>query len=151
MCKRKSKLSDFSNRHSKSSQCMELGIEPYLCTISPLPISASTETSSVDFASPQSSDRGLEISPFERLGNTTTVDFESNNFSWGTLSLLHHIEHSSSTDYSEDEMTKPLEVTVNSGGVIFFALFENPASNLLAKESMAVIKFAASRMITQSE
>lgn len=39
MRKRKGKLSDFSNRHSKSSQCMELSIERSLCSTSPPSIS----------------------------------------------------------------------------------------------------------------
>lgn len=45
-----------------------------------------------------------------------------------------------------------VQVTVNSGGVVFFALFnqsENDESS--PKEAAAVIKFSSSRMATQSE
>ncbi|XP_022856567.1 dual specificity protein phosphatase PHS1-like [Olea europaea var. sylvestris] len=80
------------------------------------------------------------------------LDIESSCFSWNMLSSLHHTEHSSSTEQSEDEMNKALEVTVNSGGVVFFALFnqsENDESS--PKEAAAVIKFSSSRMATQSE
>ncbi|KAF6158928.1 hypothetical protein GIB67_012345 [Kingdonia uniflora] len=49
-------------------------------------------------------------------------------------------------------MNKPLEVTVNSGGVVFFVLFGKPLSDESSpKESAVVIKIASSRMATQSE
>ncbi|KAJ8772483.1 hypothetical protein K2173_027660 [Erythroxylum novogranatense] len=93
-----------------------------------------------------------EINLWERLGKAATLDIESNSFSWGMLSSLHHTEHSSSTDQSEDDMNKALEVTVNSGGVVFFALFNQPGSDdTNPKEAVAVIKFSSSRMATQSE
>ena len=41
-------------------------------------------------------------------------------------------------------------MTVNSGGVVFFALF-SAGNNGLPKEEAAVIKFAASKMATQAE
>lgn len=45
-----------------------------------------------------------------------------------------------------------IQVTVNSGGVVFFALFNTSDNDdLLPKEAAAVIKFASSRMATQSE
>lgn len=41
---------------------------------------------------------------------------------------------------------------MNSGGVVFFALFNNNESReFLPKEAAAVIKIASSRMATQSE
>jgi atypical dual specificity phosphatase len=40
---------------------------------------------------------------------------------------------------------------VNSGGVVFFALFNSLGKNGLPKEEAAVIKFAASKMATQAE
>lgn len=41
---------------------------------------------------------------------------------------------------------------MNSGGVVFFAFFSQPADNDgLAKEAAAVIKISSSRMATQSE
>lgn len=39
---------------------------------------------------------------------------------------------------------------MNSGGVVFFALF-NSSSNVLPKEAAAVIKFSSSKMSTQAE
>lgn len=45
-----------------------------------------------------------------------------------------------------------MQVTVNSGGVVFFALFNQPGSDdAPPKEAAAVIKFSSSRMATQSE
>ncbi|PSS07627.1 Dual specificity protein like [Actinidia chinensis var. chinensis] len=80
------------------------------------------------------------------------LDIESNSFSWDMLSSLHHTERSSSTEHSEDEMNKALEVTVNSGGVVFFALFNQPMLDEFSpKEAAAVIKISSSRMATQSE
>ncbi|XP_052164342.1 dual specificity protein phosphatase PHS1-like isoform X2 [Oryza glaberrima] len=99
---------------------------------------------------PLTSSQPTEISLWERLGNASALDIESPDFSWNMLSSLHHTEHSSSSDHSEDEMSKPLEVTVNSGGVVFFALF-NSSSNVLPKEAAAVIKFSSSKMSTQAE
>ncbi|KAL9156433.1 hypothetical protein ABFS82_09G076600 [Erythranthe guttata] len=97
-------------------------------------------------------EQATDISLWERLGKADMLDIESNSFSWNTLSSLHHTEHGSSTDQSEDDMNKPLEVTVNSGGVVFFALFSQPESDeSCPKESAAVIKFSSSRMATQSE
>lgn len=41
---------------------------------------------------------------------------------------------------------------MNSGGVVFFALFgRSDKDDLMAKEAAAVIKFSSSRMATQSE
>ncbi|KAL3649335.1 hypothetical protein CASFOL_005738 [Castilleja foliolosa] len=90
---------------------------------------------------------GLKISPpgqstefslWERLGKADMLDIESSSFSWNTLSSLHHTEHSSSTDQSEDEMNKSLESQP-----------DNDESS--PKEAAAVIKFSSSRMATQSE
>ncbi|KAF8408478.1 hypothetical protein HHK36_007633 [Tetracentron sinense] len=93
-----------------------------------------------------------EASLWERLGKATILDIESSEFSWDMLSSLHHTEHSSSTEHSEDEMNRALEVTVNSGGVVFFALFNRPETvDSFPKEEAAVIKISSSRMATQSE
>eukprot|EP01018_Ginkgo_biloba_P028023 Gb_35255 [translate_table: standard] len=93
-----------------------------------------------------------EITLWERLGRAVALDIEANEFSWDTLTSLHHTEHTSSTEHSEDEMSKSLEVTVNSGGVVFFALYENDQrKDGDAKEGVAVLKFSSSRMATQSE
>lgn len=55
-------------------------------------------------------EQATEISLWERLGNAATMDIESSSFSWDMLSSLHHTEHSSSNDQSEDEMSRALEV-----------------------------------------
>lgn len=55
-------------------------------------------------------DQPPDISLWERLGNASALDIESSGFSWNTLSSLHHTEHSSSSEHSEDEMNKALEV-----------------------------------------
>jgi atypical dual specificity phosphatase len=54
-----------------------------------------------------------EISLWERLGNSSALDIESSEFSWDVLSSLHHTEHSSSSEQTEDEMNKALEVCHN--------------------------------------
>nr|XP_010921613.1 dual specificity protein phosphatase PHS1 [Elaeis guineensis] len=105
-----------------------------------------------DIVNAPADDQPPEMSLWERLGNAAMLDIESSDFSWNDLSSLHHTEHTSSTEHSEDEMNKALEVTVNSGGVVFFALFNTSDNDdLLPKEAAAVIKFASSRMATQSE
>ncbi|KDO51295.1 hypothetical protein CISIN_1g038745mg, partial [Citrus sinensis] len=106
----------------------------------------------VDPKGPLPTEQPTENSLWERLGKASMLDIESSLFSWDMLSSLHHTEHSSSTDQSEDELNKALEVTVNSGGVVFFALFNQPGSDdAPPKEAAAVIKFSSSRMATQSE
>ncbi|CAI8599034.1 unnamed protein product [Vicia faba] len=93
-----------------------------------------------------------EISVWDRLGKAEMLDIESSSFTWDMLSSLHHTEHTSSNDHSEDEMNRALEMTVNSGGVVFFALFNVDGSNDASpKEAAAVIKISSSRMATQSE
>ncbi|PON67250.1 Dual specificity phosphatase [Parasponia andersonii] len=105
-----------------------------------------------DLKDPLPHDQTTEISLWERLGKAAMMDIESSSFSWDRLSSLHHTEHSSSTEQSEDEMNKALEVTVNSGGVVFFALFSQPGDDdTSTKEAAAVIKFSSSRMASQSE
>ncbi|XP_021673387.2 dual specificity protein phosphatase PHS1 isoform X2 [Hevea brasiliensis] len=106
----------------------------------------------VDSKSDPPPEQAQETSLWERLGKAAVLDIESSSFSWDMLSSLHHTEHSSSTEQSEDEMNKALEVTVNSGGVVFFALFNQHGNNdASSKEAAAVIKFSSSRMATQSE
>uniref|UniRef100_A0A3N7HIP3 Actin-fragmin kinase catalytic domain-containing protein n=1 Tax=Populus trichocarpa TaxID=3694 RepID=A0A3N7HIP3_POPTR len=112
---------------------------------------SSVGESLVDSKSPPP-EQAPEVSLWERLGKAAALDIESSSFSWDMLSSLHHTEHSSSTENSEDEMSKALEVTVNSGGVVFFALFNQQGNaDAFHKESAAVIKFSSSRMATQSE
>nr|GMC90849.1 dual specificity protein phosphatase PHS1-like isoform X2 [Ipomoea batatas] len=98
------------------------------------------------------SEQASEVSLWERLGKAAMLDIESSSFSWNMLSSLHHIEQTTSTEQSEDEMNKALEVTVNSGGVVFFALFNQPRNDGSSpKEAAAVIKIPSKRMATQSE
>ncbi|KAK6924608.1 Actin-fragmin kinase, catalytic domain [Dillenia turbinata] len=98
------------------------------------------------------SENDSDISLWEKLGKAAMIDIESSSFSWTRLSSLHHTEHGSSTEQSEDESNKALEVTVNSGGVVFFALFNIPCNgDSSPKEASAVIKISSSRMATQSE
>jgi atypical dual specificity phosphatase len=51
-----------------------------------------------------------EISLWDRLGKAEMLDIESSSFSWDMLSSLHHTEHTSSNEHSEDETNKALEV-----------------------------------------
>ncbi|XP_057422929.1 dual specificity protein phosphatase PHS1-like [Lotus japonicus] len=95
-----------------------------------------------------------EISLWERLGKAEMLDIESSSFSWDRLSSLHHTEHTCGSEHSEDEMNRALEVTVNSGGVVFFAFFNvlgTGSDDAFPKEAAAVIKISPSRMATQSE
>ena len=55
-------------------------------------------------------ENSTEISLWERLGKAAMLNIESSSFSWDRLSSLHHTEHSSSNEQSEDEMNKALEV-----------------------------------------
>ncbi|XWS51488.1 hypothetical protein CRYUN_Cryun12cG0180700 [Craigia yunnanensis] len=110
------------------------------------------EESPIDSQSLLPTDQPPETSLWERLGKAAMLDIESSSFSWDMLCSLHHTEHSSSTEHSEDEQNKALEVTVNSGGVVFFALFNQTGlDDTSPKEAAAVIKFSSSRMATQSE
>ncbi|MCD7454310.1 Very-long-chain (3R)-3-hydroxyacyl-CoA dehydratase [Datura stramonium] len=115
-----------------------------------MPLSA--EESSLNQVDPLPSEQTTEVSLWERLGKAGVLDIESSTFSWNMLSSLHHTEHNSSTEQSEDDPNKALEVTVNSGGVVFFALFNEPDNDDASpKEAAAVIKISSSRMATQSE
>ncbi|XP_044493243.1 dual specificity protein phosphatase PHS1-like isoform X2 [Mangifera indica] len=105
-----------------------------------------------DSKGPLPAGQASDINLWERLGKAGILDIESSSFSWDMLSSLHHTEHGSSTEQSEDELNKALEVTVNSGGVVFFALFNQLSfDDLSLNEAAAVIKFSSSRMATQSE
>ncbi|EEC70590.1 hypothetical protein OsI_01805 [Oryza sativa Indica Group] len=90
---------------------------------------------------------------WDRLGRVTMMDIESSDFNWSSLSSLHHTKHTdTSTEPYEDDTSRSFEVTVNSGGVVFIALFKTSEyDDLPSKETAAVIKIAPSRMATQSE
>lgn len=55
-------------------------------------------------------DQAPEMSLWERLGNAATLNIESGAITWSCLSSLHHTEHTSSNEHSEDELNKVLEV-----------------------------------------
>ena len=55
-------------------------------------------------------DQQREISLWERLGKAEMLDIESSSFSWDRLSSLHHTEHTSSNEHSEDEINRALDV-----------------------------------------
>lgn len=55
-----------------------------------------------------------ETSLWERLGKAAMLDIESSSFSWEKLFSLHHTEHGSSNEHSEDEMNKALEVCASA-------------------------------------
>lgn len=110
-----------------------------------------TGESAIDPKDLSPSEQATGINLWERLGKAAMLDIESSTFCWDNLSSLHHTEHSGSTDQSDDDMSKALEVTVNSGGVVFFALFKPANDDCKLREAAAVIKFSSSRMATQSE
>ncbi|CAM0881183.1 unnamed protein product [Alopecurus aequalis] len=94
-----------------------------------------------------------KISLWDRLGRVSMMDIESSNFSWSSLSSLHHTKHTTtSTEPTEDDTSRSFEVTVNSGGVVFIVLFRTFENDEVpSNEAAAVIKIAPSRMATQSE
>lgn len=67
-----------------------------------------------DSKSPLPPELTTETSLWERLGKAAMLDIESSSFSWDRLASLHHTEHSSSTEHSEDEMNKALEVCASA-------------------------------------
>ncbi|KAM0861431.1 hypothetical protein ACQ4PT_045892 [Festuca glaucescens] len=102
---------------------------------------------------PDPFDQLPKTSLWDRLGRVSMMDIESSNFSWNSLSSLHHTKHTTtSTEPTEDDTNRSFEVTVNSGGVVFIALFRtSEIDEVPSKEAAAVIKIAPSRMATQSE
>ncbi|KAG9459482.1 hypothetical protein H6P81_003990 [Aristolochia fimbriata] len=136
--------SGFPNRPPKLESVVSRSLSLALLQSAGEPTSGSCSSSS--------SEQTAEICLWDRLGRAAMLDIESNEFSWCTLSSLHHTEHGSSAEQSEEEMNKALEVTVNSGGVVFFALFNRSENgDPLQKEAAAVVKVSSSRMATQSE
>ncbi|CAL4963757.1 unnamed protein product [Urochloa decumbens] len=133
-------------RNGKTSSCGRMAIRS----------SASSEV--LELADPDSN--VIDPDPYvpearlwDRLGRVSMMDIDSSIFSWSSLTSLHHTKHTAtSTDPSEDDSNRSFEVTVNSGGVVFIALFRATENvDLLSKETAAVIKIAPSRMATQSE
>ncbi|KAK1360032.1 Dual specificity protein phosphatase PHS1 [Heracleum sosnowskyi] len=135
----------------RSSQYQNPGLSHYPRRTNSMPFLSAGEPS-LDSADAFPTDEATEFSLLDRLGEAAMLDIESTSFSWNMLSSVHRTENSSSTEPSEDEMNKPLEVTVNSGGVLFFALFSQPKRDgSPSKEAVAVIKISSTRMATQSE
>lgn len=92
----------------------------------------------------------------ERLKKSVQLDINSANFTWSTLVSLQHTEHAYSSRSNEDDISKAVEVTVNSGGVVFFATFKEDLISLDGEqdgghEAVAVLKFTSSSLLTQSE
>ncbi|KAL6627850.1 hypothetical protein ACP70R_031576 [Stipagrostis hirtigluma subsp. patula] len=125
-----------------------------------LAVRSSASSEGLELADPDNSmidsdpcDQLPEPSLSVRLGRVSMMDIESSNFSWSSLTSLYHTKHTTvSTEPTEDDNNRSFEVTVNSGGVVFIALFRATENNdLRSKETAAVIKIAPSRMATQSE
>ena len=70
----------------------------------------SSEETLADSVDSFPSEQTTEISLWERLGKAAMLDIESSEFSWHSLSSLHHTEHSSGGEFSEDEVNKAVEV-----------------------------------------
>ena len=70
----------------------------------------SAEESIIDSQSLLPTEQPPETSLWERLGKAAVLDIESSSFSWEMFSSLHRTEHNSSTEHSEDEQNKALEV-----------------------------------------
>lgn len=73
-----------------------------------VPASGEADDDSADIS--VSSEQLPEISLHDRLGKAATFDVEATDVSWDALFSLHHTKHTSSNEYSEDEMNKALEV-----------------------------------------
>ncbi|KAG0609818.1 hypothetical protein M758_7G016200 [Ceratodon purpureus] len=99
----------------------------------------------------------------ERLSNAVELDVLAEDFDWSNLLSVHRTEHAES---EEDEISDgrdsigSVEVTVNSGGVVYYAMFRNShiesgndgsEENENKSEAAAVFKFGSSRLATQSE
>ncbi|AQK91471.1 Dual specificity protein phosphatase PHS1 [Zea mays] len=135
-------------RNGKASSCGRLGLRS---TASSEVLELADPDSNV--INPDPCDQVPEGILWERLGRVSMMDIESSDFSWTSLTSLHHTKHTAtSTDPSEDDISRSFEVTVNSGGIVFIALFKAIENvDLPSKETAAVIKIAPSRMATQSE
>ncbi|XP_024530549.1 dual specificity protein phosphatase PHS1 [Selaginella moellendorffii] len=85
----------------------------------------------------------------ERLQKAADININSSDFKWERLVSLHTTEHANDTEDEEKEATAPasLEVNVNSGGIVYFAVFQ--LGN--GEEAAACLKFTPSRLTTQSE
>ncbi|KAG5537284.1 hypothetical protein RHGRI_024660 [Rhododendron griersonianum] len=89
------------------------------------------------------SEQATEISLWERFGKAAMLDIESNSFSWDMLSSLHHTEHDSSTEQSEDEMNKALEIKEAADKARDAAISEgDEASELTCSELLEALELS---------
>lgn len=70
----------------------------------------STGDSDTDLKDSSPSEQATGINLWERLGKSAMLDIESSSFCWENLSSLHHTEHSGSTEQSDEDMYKTIEV-----------------------------------------
>eukprot|EP00850_Spirogloea_muscicola_P000016 SM000001S04418 [mRNA] locus=s1:71854:82695:- [translate_table: standard] len=99
----------------------------------------------------------------ERLGDAVELDVALGRVPWQSLISVHRTEHVASSSASQGEggrgrdlsvlvVVSVLQYTVNSGGLVFFAIFKrNSAQGQVVGESAACMKFSATRLATQSE
>ncbi|KAL3694287.1 hypothetical protein R1sor_007938 [Riccia sorocarpa] len=83
----------------------------------------------------------------ERLKKAAELDVRPDEFSWKNLTSLCRTEHLQEETNEDDK--EALGFSVNSGGMVFCALFQN--EGVEPREAAACIKFAPSRLATQSE
>ncbi|KAH7293146.1 hypothetical protein KP509_28G013800 [Ceratopteris richardii] len=97
----------------------------------------------------QHDSKGMHLK--ELLKISAESDINSINFTWENLISLHQPENGS-INVNNDDVSKGIEITVTSGGVVFFAIFdENLNTNTGVNHSAAVLKFTSSTLTTQSE
>lgn len=88
----------------------------------------------------------------ERLSNASELDVLADDFDWNRLVSVHRTEHAESEDDDRSDgrdSIGSIELTVNSGGVVYFAMFQSSSDG--DQEEAAVFKFGSSRLATQSE
>ncbi|KAL2633412.1 hypothetical protein R1flu_004891 [Riccia fluitans] len=86
----------------------------------------------------------------ERLKKAVELDVRPDEFSWKNLTSLCRTEHLSQEEANEaNDDKEALGFSVNSGGMVFCSLFQIESDE--HREAAACIKFAPSRLATQSE
>ena len=84
----------------------------------------STGESDTDLKDSSPSEQATGINLWERLGKSAMLDIESSSFCWENLSSLHHTEHSGSTEQSDEDMYKTIEVWISNRGNNGDSLFQ---------------------------
>ncbi|XP_024385430.1 dual specificity protein phosphatase PHS1 [Physcomitrium patens] len=100
----------------------------------------------------------------ERLSNAAELDVLAKDLDWSNLLSVHRTEHAQSEDDESSDgrdSIGSIEMTVNSGGVVYFAMFrknhvesgndDSEENENIKYEAAAVFKFGSSRLATQSE